>query len=128
MVKLTFCLRRLPHLSREEFQRYWLDVHGPLVRAHAPALAIKRYVQLHTGAGALSDAVRKIRGAPEPFDGVAELWWESEAELRTAGATAEGRAAGAALLEDEKRFIDLARSPLWFGTEHEIVEGGRRSR
>ncbi|HBT35125.1 MAG TPA: EthD family reductase, partial [Hyphomonas sp.] len=23
MIKLTFCLRRLPHLSREEFQRYW---------------------------------------------------------------------------------------------------------
>lgn len=128
MVKLTFCLRRLAHLSREEFQRYWLDVHGPLVRTHAPALGIKRYVQLHTDASALSDAVRKARGAPEPFDGVAELWWESEADLRTAGATAEGRAASAALVEDEKRFIDLARSPLWLGTEHEIVEMGRRSR
>jgi uncharacterized protein (TIGR02118 family) len=128
MVKLTFCLRRLPHLSREQFQRYWLDVHGPLVRAHAAALGIQRYVQLHADASALSDALRKARGAPEPFDGVAELWWESEADLRRAGATAEGRAAGTALLEDEKRFIDLTRSPLWFGTEHEIVEVGRRSR
>ena len=37
MIKLVFCLRRLPHLSREAFQRYWLDSHGPLVRklAHA---------------------------------------------------------------------------------------------
>ncbi|HEY7650417.1 MAG TPA: EthD domain-containing protein [Methylomirabilota bacterium] len=128
MVKLTFCLRRLPHLSREEFQRYWLDVHGPLVRAHAPALGIKRYVQVHTDASTLGDAVRKVRGAPEPFDGVAELWWESAEDLRAAGATAEGRAAGAALLEDERRFIDLGRSPLSFGTEHEIVERGRRSR
>jgi uncharacterized protein (TIGR02118 family) len=128
MVKLSFCVRRLPHLSREEFQRYWLDVHGPLVRAHAPALRIKRYVQLHTDASPLGDAVRKVRGAPEPFDGIAELWWDSAEDLRAAGATPEGRAAGAALLEDERRFIDLAHSPLWFGAEHEIVEAGRHSR
>ena len=45
MIKLVFCLRRLPHLSREEFHRYWLDTHGPLVRERAPALgasAIRR--------------------------------------------------------------------------------------
>ena len=29
--------------------------------------------------------------------------------------------AGAELLEDEKKFIDLANSPLWFGREYEIV-------
>ncbi|MGH7820684.1 MAG: EthD domain-containing protein [Candidatus Binatia bacterium] len=34
MVKLVFCLRRLPHLSRAEFQRYWRETHGPLVRKH----------------------------------------------------------------------------------------------
>jgi hypothetical protein len=28
MIKLVFCLRRLPHLSREEFQRYWLESHA----------------------------------------------------------------------------------------------------
>jgi hypothetical protein len=38
-----------------------------------------------------------------------------------AGADSEAaRAAGALLLEDEKRFIDLSRSPLWWGTEHVI--------
>ena len=29
--------------------------------------------------------------------------------------------AGAELLEDEKKFIDLANSPLWFGDEFEVV-------
>ena len=29
--------------------------------------------------------------------------------------------AGAALLEDERKFIDLANSPLWFNEEHVIV-------
>ena len=31
-----------------------------------------------------------------------------------------GAAAGAELLEDEKRFIDLERSPLWLGREQTI--------
>ncbi len=35
----------------------------------------------------------------------------------------EGRAAGRALLEDERRFIDLANSCLFYVREHEIVAG-----
>ena len=31
------------------------------------------------------------------------------------------REAGRLLLEDEKRFIDLERSPLWWGEEKEII-------
>ena len=33
MIKLTFCLVRLPHLSREAFQRYWFETHAPLVES-----------------------------------------------------------------------------------------------
>jgi len=122
MIKLVFCLRRLPHLSREQFQRYWLDSHGPLVRELAPALGVKRYVQVHTLRSAFSEAMRAHRGAPDDFDGVAELWWESVEEFARAGSTSEGRAAGQRLLEDEKRFIDLAHSPIWFGEEHSLVD------
>ena len=39
-----------------------------------------------------------------------------------AGTTKEGRDAGRRLLEDEKRFIDLTRSPIWFGEEHALVD------
>ncbi|MGH7299718.1 MAG: EthD domain-containing protein [Candidatus Rokuibacteriota bacterium] len=122
MIKLVFCLRRLSHLSREDFQRYWLDSHGPLVRELAPALNVKRYAQVHTVSSAFGDALRRHRGAPEDFDGVAELWWESVEDFARAGSTAEGREAGRRLLEDEKRFIDLARSPIWFGEEHALVD------
>jgi len=51
MIKLVFCLRRLPNLSREEFQRYWLDTHGPLVRELAPALAINSTLYIVLGFG-----------------------------------------------------------------------------
>ena len=40
-----------------------------------------------------------------------------------AGGTPEGRAAGKRLMEDERRFIDMARSPLWLAEEHEIIGG-----
>lgn len=123
MLKLTFCLRRLPSLTREEFQRYWLETHGPLVRKHSAALRIQRYVQLHTSAAAINAAIRGSRGAPEGYDGVAELWWESAEDLAAGGATEEGREAGRLLLEDEKRFIDLANSPLFFGEEKTLVGG-----
>jgi uncharacterized protein (TIGR02118 family) len=121
VIKLTFCVRRAPHLTREEFQRYWRDSHGPLVRAAAPALRIKRYVQSHTLTTPVDEALRRSRGAPEPYDGVAELWWDSLEEFRAAGATPEGREAGRRLLEDERRFIDLAHSPLWLAEEHAVV-------
>jgi uncharacterized protein (TIGR02118 family) len=122
VIKLVFCLRRLPHLSREDFQRYWLDSHGPLVRQLAPALGVKRYVQVHTLRSAFSEALRAHRGAPDDFDGVAELWWESVDDFARAGSTQEGREAGRRLLEDEKRFIDLSHSPIWFGEEHALVD------
>lgn len=123
MVKLVFALRRLPHLTREEFQRYWLEQHGPLVRSHAEVLGIRQYVQTHTLPDDRQAALRASRGAPEPYDGVAELWYDSLEAISTAVITEEGRAASLALLEDERRFIDHARSPLWFGQEHEIIAG-----
>ncbi|KCZ62670.1 hypothetical protein L53_11265 [Hyphomonas sp. L-53-1-40] len=120
MIKLTFCLRRLPHLSREEFQRYWREQHAPLVAKHAETLGILRYVQCHTGHNELNDAMQGSRGGPKAYDGVAELWFESE-ESMAANSSEEVAKAGAELLEDEKKFIDLASSPLWFGEEHAIV-------
>lgn len=121
MLKLVFCLHRQPHLSRAEFQRYWRETHGPLVRRHAVALAIRRYVQLHTLDDSLNDALRASRGGPEGYDGIAELWWESRDALQTALASPEGARAGEELLADERHFIDLARSPLWIAHEYAII-------
>jgi uncharacterized protein (TIGR02118 family) len=122
VIKLVFCVRRLPYLSLEEFQEYWLNQHGPLVRSHAQTLGIKRYVQTHTLANeAANSALRGSRGAPEGFDGVAELWWDSVEAMAASTATPEGRAAAIELLDDERKFIDHARSPLWIAQEHPIV-------
>lgn len=115
MIRITYLLRRKQGMSREDFQRYWREVHGPLVASHAEHLAIVRYVQVHT----LSVAVDTgDRGEMlDPWDGVAELWFENR-ETLAAGLTDDAaRAAGAELLADEGNFIDLGNSPLWVAYE-----------
>lgn len=121
MIKLTFCLKRLPHLSREEFQAYWRGTHAPLVASVAETLQIRRYVQLHSVRAELSAPIGASRNAPEDYDGVAELWFDSLEAVVANGASEAAREAGAMLLEDERKFIDLSRSPLWWGEEHVVV-------
>ena len=121
MIKLTFAVRRRDDVDAEEFHRYWRDEHGPLVRSFRSVLGIRRYVQVHRIEGPFNDALRSSRNALEPFDGTAELWWDSIDALATAASSEEGIAAGQKLLEDENRFIDLSRSSLWLGEEVEII-------
>lgn len=121
MIKLTFCLVRLPKLSREAFQAYWFNTHGPLVASVAETLQIRRYVQLHSLPHDLNAQIGASRGAPAEYDGVAELWFDSLEALAANGARPEARHAAALLLEDERRFIDHAKSPLWWGEENVIV-------
>ncbi len=120
MIQLTFCLHRLPSLSREAFQKYWFEHHAPLVAKYSEVLRIRRYVQMHSVTDAINDVIRASRDAPEMYDGVAELWWDSLEDLR-GPQTPERLAAGQALLDDERKFIDLPRSPLFFGYEKVIV-------
>ncbi|MBM4258997.1 MAG: hypothetical protein FJ147_24245 [Deltaproteobacteria bacterium] len=122
MIRLEFALRRKPGMSRAEFQQYWRAVHGPLVAKHATTLNIHRYIQLHTLDDPINDQLAGARGKMEqPYDGVAELWWTTREAMAASVGTAAGRDAGKELLEDEKNFIDLPNSPLWFTYEYPQV-------
>lgn len=121
MIKIIFCLKRLPALSPRQFVDYWYEQHAPLVRSHQAALRIRRYVQSVTVDTAISLPMQKARGAPEAFDGVAELWFDSKADIEASRSDPAAARAGRALLEDERRFIDLSKSPLWFAEEREII-------
>ena len=103
MIRLVFALRRKSGLSRTEFQDYWLHKHAPLVASFASDLEILRYVQTHTLTDPANAAAQKARGDMEPeYDGVAELWWASEADLTENLRPNEvAQKAGAALLDDE---------------------------
>jgi uncharacterized protein (TIGR02118 family) len=120
VIKLVFVLRRKAPLSREEFQLYWREQHAPLVAERAEAIGAKRYVQVHTLDTPLDGALREHRGG-EPYDGVAELWWESLEDLAAAFGDEAGLKAAGELLADEAEFIDLDRSAIWLAEEHVVV-------
>ena len=122
MIKLVFMVRRREGITRDEFQRYWKEEHAELVQRHAGLLRIRRYVQTHARDTDLDDALAGSRGSePRQYDGVAELWWDSIDDLVQAATSEEGQTAQQALLEDERRFIDLANSPIWLGEEIAVI-------
>ena len=73
-------LRRKPGMSEEEFHQYWQEAHGPLVMSVTEfSRYFRKYIQSHT----LQDlsAFFPPQAIP-PYDGIAEVWFESVDELR----------------------------------------------
>jgi uncharacterized protein (TIGR02118 family) len=108
MIKLVYWITRRPGMSREEFSRYWREVHGPIGR-RIPGL--RRLVQSHP--------VPHPGDMPAPtFDGMAELWFDDLDALEAARRSPEWRASSA----DETNFIDGTRTALFLTEEHEIPD------
>jgi uncharacterized protein (TIGR02118 family) len=121
MIKITFCLKRRKDLTHDQFQSYWAGQHAPLVRSLRGDLRIVRYVQSRPFADVrYSAGIQKSRGSPAGYDGVAEIWWRDANDLNLAISSAEGRLASEILLNDERKFIDLENSPIWYAVEDEI--------
>ncbi|MBI3949597.1 MAG: EthD domain-containing protein [Acidobacteria bacterium] len=118
MIKLIYCLRRLQHLSLEEFQVHWLEHHSQF---GLRLKALRRYVQYHTLANDPTQEAMAQAGVSsvEPFDGIMVAWWDSIEALHT---EMERNSDVAAALEDEKLFIDHRRSIACIAQEHVIVE------
>ena len=122
MIRFVYVLRRLPKLSREEFNRYWRMNHGPLLRSFAQAMRVRRYIQVHMLQTPFHDEPRNARGKMEnPYMGHAELWYD-RTELAAALATPEVARANELLIEDEAKFCDFKRSALWVAKEHVFID------
>jgi hypothetical protein len=110
--KIASVARFKPGFTRDEAQRYWREVHGPL----GAAAGMDRYVQNHcvkpVGGGGVATA-------PLLFDGYAEAWFRDEAAyLEAIAAPAWER-----LLADGAELFDT--TALWGAVLHErIVKAG----
>ena len=120
MIKFVMCIRRHPDMTREQFQDYWMNKHGPFFVQNAGNMRAKKYVQSHTVDTPLNDGLRNSRGMQPEFDGVAEVWFKSEEDLMEAMSSPEGQKLSAALLEDEGNFIDHSKSSAFIVKEHEL--------
>lgn len=122
MIKLVYIVHARDDVSPEEFHRYWLEEHGPLVTSVAEAIKARKYVQSHTIDTPLNQVLVDSRGMAPIHQGITEVWWDSIDDLQAALATEAGAEAGQRLLEDEAKFIDLARSTIFLTEEHTIFE------
>ena len=120
MIKFVMCMTRHPDMSREEFKDYWMNKHGPFFMKNAAAMRAKKYVQSVTLDTPLNEGLRSSRGMLPEYDGIAEVWFESEEDLMQGMSSAEGQKLGAALLEDERNFVDHSKSTAFIVTEHEL--------
>jgi uncharacterized protein (TIGR02118 family) len=85
-VKLIALLKAEPGMSRAEFEKRWVEDHAPLVLKFKNLKGYRINVAI--------DEYQEIEGEL-PYDGTAELWWDSLEELQEDFASAEGQAAGA---------------------------------
>lgn len=94
MLKFVVVCHRRVGWSREEFRRYFREVHGPLAQA-IPGL--RRYVE--------SFVEPEPRRDP-PWDAVVELWFDDRAAMEAGWDSEAGRRATA----DNANCLDLART------------------
>lgn len=83
-VKLIALLKARPGMGRAEFEKRWVEGHAPFtlklkhLKAYRINVAIEEYQEIE---GEL------------PFDGTAELWWDSLEEMQEDFASPEAQAA-----------------------------------
>lgn len=87
MIKLIALLKRKPGISREEFARRWVEDHTR-ISSELPGLVGYR-INI-----ASERQPSGVSGEP-PYDGTAEMWWESVAAMEAAFDTEVGQLAGA---------------------------------
>jgi uncharacterized protein (TIGR02118 family) len=122
MVKLVYVIRKRDDVTPQNFYKYWLENHGPLVRSFAKAIRARKYVQSHTIEPELNRRLAESRGMGPAYDGITEVWWDKVEDLNSGMGTPEAQAAARALIEDESKFIDFKRSFLFLTEEHTIFD------
>ena len=110
LTKGIFQLKRKPGMSLADFRKYWVEVHGPIVK-RLPGL--RRYVQCH-----VIDAAYQY--AEPRWDGVAQLWLDSPAAYQTMLDSKEFQEES---WPDGGKFLDLDLAVSFVAQEHQVKWG-----
>ena len=115
MFKIIMFVKKRPELGTEEFLACWRE-HSAKVLRYQAALGIRAYTKT------LPEAADTMRDTlPFAYDAMGELWYDSRDDFLRARSTPAGQAALAELRVDELRFVDMAQSVMWFGTEARVI-------
>lgn len=113
LLKVSCFLVRRPDLTHAQFFRYWTETHVPLLSKPMPgAPDIARSIHLHVAAAA-------VPGLPlAPYDGVAEIWFDSLDDAKALFANEHYRTVAG---KDEENFLDRAKTIFLFSYENKII-------
>jgi hypothetical protein len=119
MIKFIQCVRRKPELSIQEFRRYW----GEYERRVAELAAMVGAAGATSSVTLAVDANLQVmtrRRTSQPFDAVAEVWWERAPDLSGMEEDPGIGRALAAYQALQEEFMDLERSSFFFTKEDAI--------
>jgi len=113
LVKVSCFVSRRPDRTHAEFEQYWTQVHARMLDKPIPGMPrVHRYVQLHPISGDLNGL------SSAPYDGVAEIWFETFDEAVGALTSEHYKAI---IAKDEENFLDRAKTVFLFSDERVVV-------
>jgi len=108
MIKSIVVAHRKAGMTREEYNKYWLEKHAPLAARLIPG--VRRYVQNH---------LVTIPGMEYEGDGIVEMWYDDvEAWQKSIKYIRSPEAK--VLAEDAANFCDVRAGKSWIVEEHVI--------
>jgi uncharacterized protein (TIGR02118 family) len=106
MIKVLAVLHKRADMSREEFVRYWREVHAPLAEGMK---GVRRYV--------INPTLEAFAMGEPSFDGLAELWFDDAAAARVAFASP----VGIATTQDVAKFAQPEKTQIVIAEEITII-------
>lgn len=104
MFKAMILLKRKDSVSREDFSTWWLEKHKPLAQ------------QLPGLRRAVFNLVTEVPGTDTQYDGVSELWFDTQSDFEAAYASDTGKAVAA------DSMANVGKRERLLVTEHMIKE------
>jgi len=121
MVKLVQCVRRRADVSVAEFREKWRE-YGELIKAGSVSLGGVRCT-LSTALAVKENLLFSLRrGTQEPFDGIAEIWFENAPAALAALQRPEWSEGLARFQAFQESFADMERSSFFFAIEDEVFD------
>jgi uncharacterized protein (TIGR02118 family) len=108
MIKTITIAHRKAGLTREEFNKYWLEKHGPLAARLIPH--VRRYVQNH---------FIEVAGKEFEGDGIVEMWYDDVAAWQKSMEAIRG---SQELTDDAMNFATMRPGGEWVVEEHVILD------
>jgi hypothetical protein len=118
MVKLVQCVRRKPGISLAEFREKWRE-YGDMIKVGSVVIGGVRCT-LSTTLAVKENLL--TRGALEPFDGIAEIWFESAPAVLAALRGPAWKGGLAKFQEFQESFVDLRQSSFFWAIEDEVFD------